>query len=218
MNETLTLADKVLLAAFTCAAGSDDNNFTAEALSVQAWKMDKNAFGLRGFEQEYPDSNKLFKSIDSKGGLVAKALISKVGDRTFKLTAAGAAKASSLQVPPEDSPKAERGLALEVNKIISHPVFREWLKDSAKPTKFYGAGHFWGVAPGTPPRVIRDRLKHIEVTLNAAIEYLDRNNTNVPCGDRGEVIAERDDIQRCAQFHEALKQRFSRDLSLLLSN
>jgi len=218
VKESLTLAEKVLLAAFKCADGLTDKSFTAEALSVQAWKMDRNAFGLRGFENEYPDSNKLFKSIDSKGGLVAKALITKVGDRTFKVTAAGLAQAAALQPAEEDFRKPDRGLAAEVNKIISHPVFREWVTDQAKPAKFYGAGHFWGIAPGTPPRVIRDRLKHIEVTLRTAIDYLNRSGTDVLCGDRDQVIADRRDIQRCIEFHDALKERFARELSLLSSN
>ena len=115
MKESLTLAQKVLLAALKCADGVTDKSFTAEALSVQAWKMDRNAFGLRGFENEYPDSNKLFKSIDSKGGLVARALIAKVGDRTFKVTAAGLAQAAALEPAEEDFRKPDRGLAAEVN-------------------------------------------------------------------------------------------------------
>jgi hypothetical protein len=218
VKESLTLAEKVLLAALKCTDGEVDKSFTAEALAVQAWKMDTNAFGLRGFESQYPDSNKLFKSIDSKGGLVAKALIAKVGDRTFRLTAAGVAQASSLQPANEDFRKPDRGLADEVNKMISHPTFREWLSDSAKPAKFYGAGHFWGIAPGTPSRVIRDRVKHIEVTLSTAIKYLDSNGTDVLCGDRDQVIAERGDLERCLEFHEMLKKRFSRELNLLSSS
>jgi hypothetical protein len=218
VNESLTLAQKVLLAALKCADAAADKSFTAEALSVQAWTMDRNAFGLRGFENQYPDSNKLFKSIDSKGGLVAKALITKIGDRTFKLTAAGVAQANALQPASEDFRKPDRGLAAEVNKMISHPTFREWLSNSAKPAKFYGAGHFWGIAPGTPPRVIRDRVKHIEVTLSTAIDYLNRNDTDVLFGDRDQIIAERGDIERCVEFHDVLKKRFSRELSLLSSS
>ena len=125
-----------------------------------------------------PDSNKIFKSIDSKGGLVAKALIAKVGDRTFKVTPAGFARAAVLRPSHRDLRKPDRGLAAEINKIISHPVFREWLDDPQKPNKFYAAGHFWGIAAGTPPKVIRDRLKHIEVTLATGLDYLDRNNTD----------------------------------------
>lgn len=217
MAESLTLAEKVLLGAVECTNGSDTATFTAEALAVQAWKMDRNAFGLRGFENEYPDSNKIFKSIDSKGGLVAKALIAKVGDRTFRVTPAGFAKAAALRPAEDDLRKPDRGLAAEVNKIISHPVFREWLTDPQKPNKFYAAGHFWGIAPGTPSKVIRDRLKHIEVTLTTALEYLDRNGTETFWGEREQVIAERRDVERGLQFNAVLKERFKDELALLSS-
>jgi hypothetical protein len=217
MAESLTLAEKVLLGAVECTQGSDAATFTAETLAVQAWMMDRNAFGLRGFENEYPDSNKIFKSIDSKGGLVSKALIAKVGDRTFRVTPAGFAKAAALRPTDDDLRKPDRGLASEVNKIISHPVFREWLTDSQKPTKFYAAGHFWGIAAGTPSKVIRDRLKHIEVTLSAALDYLERNRTETFWGDREQVIAERRDIERALEFNTTLKERFKEELTLLSS-
>ena len=217
MTETLTLAEKVLLAAVECAEGSLAKTFTAEMLAVQAWKMDRNAFGLRGFENDYPDSNKIFKSIDSKGGLVVKALISKVGDRTFGLTPAGLARAAILQPPEDDLRKPDRGLAAEINKMISHPAFRDWLADSKKPTKFYDAGHFWGIAAGTPPRVIRDRLNHVDATLVVALNYLDKNKTDTLWGEREQPVAERRDIQRCLEFNATLKERFKQELELLTS-
>jgi len=217
VTESLTLAEKVLLAAVECANGAVGATFTAEELAVQAWKMDRNAFGLRKFENDHPDSNKIFKSIDSKGGLVAKALITKVGDRTFALTAAGLAKAALLRAPKDDLRKPERGLAAEINNIISHPVFREWLVDPKKPNKFYEAGHFWGIAPGTPSRVIRERVNRVDVTLSAALEYLDKNDTNTLWGEREQAVAERRDVERCLEFHTLLKQRFKQELTLLTS-
>src|SRR5438093_466934 len=96
MDRTATNAEKVLLAALVLCNGDLERSFTAEELAVAAWERDKTSFGLRSYEDKYPDSNKLFKSIDSKGGLVAKGLIIKIGDRTFRLTAGGIAAASRL--------------------------------------------------------------------------------------------------------------------------
>src|SRR5437667_8128714 len=134
MDPTLTNAEKVLLAAVALCAGHSDRSFTAEELSVNAWQQDKASFGLRGYENDYPDSNKLFKSIDSKGGLVAKGFIVKVGDRTFRLAAGGIAAASRLSpANAEQQVKADRDVATAVNELISHPVFAEWLADQTKP-------------------------------------------------------------------------------------
>jgi hypothetical protein len=218
MNQTLTNTDKVLLAAVELCRGQLNQNFTAEELSVAAWEKDKASFGLRSFENIYPDSNKLFKSIDSQGGLVAKGLIVKVGDRTFQLTAAAIAAASRIKPgDPEQQVKLERELASAVNQLISHPVFRDWLADPTKPAKFSGAGHFWGVAPGTPPRVVRDRIAKIEATLKEALDYMSARNVNCLFKEKDRVLCERRDIERCLEFHKLLKQRFAKELSALLS-
>jgi len=218
MNQTLTNSEKVLLAAVDLCRSQLDHSFSAEELSVAAWERDKTSFGLRGFERIYPDSNKLFKSIDSKGGLVVKGFIQKVGDRTFRLTAGGITAASRIRPGNlEQQVKLERELASAVNQLISHPVFADWLADPAKPGKFSGAGHFWGVAPGTPPRVVRDRIAKIEATLKQALDYMSEREVISLFKEKDRVLCDQSDIERCLEFHNVLKHRFAKELSALLS-
>lgn len=218
MDHTLTNAEKVLLAAMRLCGGDSGRSFTAEELAIAAWLDDKASFGLRSYENVYPDSNKLFKSIDSKGGLVAKGLIVKVGDRTFRLSAGGIAAGSRLNPSnPEQQLKLEREFATAVNKLVSHSIFAEWLKDHAKPTKFSAAGQFWGVAPGTPPRVVRDRIANIEATLKQALQYMVTRGVSALFKEKDRVLCERGDIERCLEFHDVLKQRFSKELAILMS-
>lgn len=218
MDQTLTNTEKVLLAAMRLCNGDPGRSFTAEELAVAAWLDDKASFGLRNYENEYPDSNKIFKSIDSKGGLVAKGLIIKVGDRTFRMSAGGIAAGSCLSpTKPDIQLKLERELATVVNKLISHTAFAEWLSDHAKPAKFSAAGQFWGVAPGTPARVARDRIANIEATLKQALQYMDSRGVNVLFKGKDRILCERRDIERCIEFHNTLRQRFAKELGMLLS-
>ena len=117
---------------------------------VAAWKRDRVAWGLRGYEQEYPDADKLRKEIDSRGaregspstGLVASGLLSRVRERIYHLTPAGlAAAAEVVGAEPDARGKAERVLADAVHTILSHSVFRAWMKDSNSPKHFRDAGH-----------------------------------------------------------------------------
>ncbi len=215
-KETLSIRDKVLLAALRCCDGNTEQPFTAEQLIVTAWEMDRSAFGLRGFEDKFPDSNKLYTNTDGKDGLVAKGYFVKAGERMFRLSPAGLATATALS--PENAEgqlKLERELASQVNKVVSHPVFQDWLKDQTKPSRFHGAGHFWGIAPGTPPRVVRDRLKQVEVTLKAALNYMSQRGTSQLFEERGKPLCERQDIERCLEFHRTLMTRFERELKVL---
>ena len=89
--------------------------------------------------------------------------------------------------------------------------------DHAKPAKFSGAGHFWGIAPGTPPRVVRDRIAKIESTLKEALQYMETRGVDALFREKDRVLCERQDIERCIEFHKMIKERFSKEIGLLLS-
>jgi|SRR5437867_3136629 len=215
----LGLKQQILLAAFELTGGDLNITFTAEELLVHGWKNDNQAWGLRGFEKLHPDSSKLFKELDAhagKQGIVGEGLLEKVHRRVFRLTPTGLAEASSLR--PSDAiarEKADRQLEQAVKQIIEHPVFKDWLRDPARPKYFREAGHFWGVAPGTPAKTVLERVTAVERTLTAALKALDTRGTNEFIEQRGKVLFERKDIERCLEFQNVLIERFARDLKLL---
>jgi hypothetical protein len=215
----LGLKQQVLLAAFECSDGDPDKTFTAEELLVHAWKNDKLAWGLRGFEDQFPDSDKIFKELDAhagKQGIVGQGLLQKVHQRVYRLTPAGLAEAGALR--PSDvigREKADRKLEEAVRSILQHPVFGNWLTDPMRPKYFREAGHFWGIAPGTPARTVRERVTRVEQTLKAALKVLEQRGAEEIIAQRGRVLFDRKDIQRCLEFQSVLKQRFARDLRLL---
>ena len=218
------LREQVLLAALDCSGGDLEKTFAAEDLLVAAWKRDRVAWGLRGYEQEYPDADRLRKEIDSRGaregnqstGLVASGLLSRVRERIYRLTPAGlAAAAEVVGAEPDARGKAERVLADAVKTILSHSVFRAWLKDSNSPKHFRDAGHFWGIAPGTPARVIHTRILDIDRTLEKALSLLDAGGVDEISARHGKALYDRSDIERTKNFHAMLKERFAKDLTIL---
>lgn len=218
------LREQVMLAALDCSGGDLEKTFTSEDLLVAAWKRDRLAFGLRGYEQEYPDSDKVRKELDSRGarpgspstGLVSSGLILRVRERIYRLTPAGlAAAAEVVGVEPDTRGRAERVLADAVDAILSHSVFRGWLKDPSSPRHFRDGGHFWGVAPGTPPKVIRTRILDVERTLEKALRMLDSAGVDEVASRHGKGLFDRADIERAMNFQAMLKERFAQDLATL---
>jgi len=69
----LTVSQKILLAAHRLEEGGH-SPFTAEALTVAAWKGDARTFGLRGFDNEYPDNNRVLACIMGERGLARRVL------------------------------------------------------------------------------------------------------------------------------------------------
>lgn len=220
----ISLRQQVLLAALDCSGGDLEKAFTAEDLLLSAWKRDRLAWGLRGHELEHPDSEKIYTELDRasvkgtnvRGGLAGLGLFEKVRQRTYRLTPAGLTAASQIAGANSSTKgKAERALADAVGRMLSHPVFRQWIKDPSTPKHFRDAGHFWGVAPGTPRGVIRTRIGAIDRTLETARSLLEAKGVQAIAAQHGRALFDRSDISRAAEFQKMLKTRFAKDLATL---
>jgi len=99
-----SLRQQVLLAALDCSGNDLEKTFTSEDLLVAAWKRDRLAWGLRGYEREFPDNDKIHKELDGRGaregsastGIVSTGLLLRVRQRIYRLTPAGFAAAAEL--------------------------------------------------------------------------------------------------------------------------
>lgn len=209
------LKPQVLIAAVACSGGDLKKTFTAEDLLIVAWEKNKSAWGLRGYEDHHPDPEKIYKELNRRGknDLVGMGFLEQVSPLVFRLTAAGLAEASALD--PENmkiKERASRELQEEIKIILGHPVFRAWLDDPTSPRSFHKAGSFWGIAPGTPPKMARKRVSFVDETLEAAERFLTARGVDVVSDQRGQNLFDRQDIQRCTEFQGTLKQRFAKEL------
>jgi len=218
-NKNLTLNEKVLIAISIITAGDINKKFTAEDIIIKAWEEDKGAFGLRGYEKDHPDSNILYTKLMGKSGLVRLGYLKKVGDKTYTLTEAGASISARLSPKNEDLQlKANRGLQEAIIKILNHPIFQDWKIDKNKPKSFRDAGWFWGIAPGTPPKVVSERLKYVEQTLFEARSILKEKKSKEIIEERGKILFNGKDLDLCEKFHNTLKERFKKEIGILLEN
>src|SRR6266511_199434 len=67
LSQAVDKKAKILLAALELSGGDLSNSFTAEELRVAAWRKDPMAFGLRGFEREYPAAEVIRREIGKRG-------------------------------------------------------------------------------------------------------------------------------------------------------
>jgi hypothetical protein len=213
------LRQQLLRAAFECSGGDPSKTFSSEDLLLAAWERDRAAWGLRGHEQTHPDSHRVHRELDSRGkgqrGIVGSGLLEKVGPRTYRMTPKGLGAVAESDSGTIVRERTDRVLESEINRIISHPAFTAWLKDPAAPRQFRDAGHFWGIAPGTPPRVVRQRVQGVEDTLRAAGSVLAEKGVSEIADRHGRQLYDQTDVARGLEFHEALKERFRRDLAVL---
>lgn len=84
-----------------------------------------------------------------------------------------------------------------------------------KPKYFREAGHFWGIAPGTPARTVRERILGVDRVLARALEVWEASGSEEVGAGRGRLLFDRGDIESCIEFENTLKKRFFKDLQLL---
>src|SRR5262245_43740589 len=122
---TLDFPEQGLLACLRLSGADLSKTFAVEDILVEAWKMDHATWGLRGHEQEHPDSEKI-KELNRRGArdLVGKGWIECVDQRVYRLTAEGLHEASRL-VPGDIASRNRAGRELEtsIKGILEHPVF-----------------------------------------------------------------------------------------------
>ena len=142
----------------------------------------------------------------------------KVSARVYRLSPQGMQLAAADAEPgdPGVRERVDRRLEAEVTRLISSNAFRKWLRDPAEPRSFREAGQFWRVSPGTPPRVIEERLASVTSVLSTAQSVLARAGSDAALAGRGGgLLFTSEDLARCEEFHAVLIERFAGDLDVL---
>src|ERR1700738_2740539 len=116
MGETVNIADctvpeKILLAA-NQLENEGQSPFSAEALIVASWQKFPRTFGLKGYAEQYPDSNKILSSIMGEKGLARRGWLVKMGQKMYALTRDGRVGVRRLRNDGEEEPAATETVKL----------------------------------------------------------------------------------------------------------
>ena len=91
-----TLPEKILLAA-SALEDAGQSPFSAEALIVATWQANPRTFGLKGYADQYPDSNKVLAGLMGERGLTKRGLLAKMGQKLYAMTREGKAAIRRIQ-------------------------------------------------------------------------------------------------------------------------
>lgn len=102
MNAVLTTLKKVLVAAATL--DNEKQTFTAEDIIVRAWKDFPESFGLRGYQEKHPDSNRVLAKLMGSLGLCGRGWLEQTDTKTYRMTPAGRKMVKSFGYPTSSRP------------------------------------------------------------------------------------------------------------------
>jgi hypothetical protein len=216
--DDFTVPEKILLAAENLEK-QGQSPFTAEMLIVASWQRFSNTFGLRGFTEKYPDSNKILSSIMGEKGLARRGWLVKMGQKLYALTREG--RNVIRRVMMEEEEDAPAGSVQRMSR--EHERFLKVLFDSSAVQKFEDnrkhelsfadACRFWSITENMKGELLDEKLEDMNTTL----AELDRILADVDAEMSGGRVVTAGEIRVMTNIHRYMQDRFERHLNLLRS-
>jgi hypothetical protein len=216
--DDFTVPEKILLAAEQLEK-QGQSPFTAEMLIVASWQKFPNTFGLKGFAEKYPDSNKILSSIMGEKGLARRGWLVKMGQKIYAITRDGRNVVRRVMMQEEEAPAV--GTVQRMNR--EHERFLKVLFDSSAVQKFEDnrkheltfadACRFWSITENMKGEQLDERLED----ANSTLVELDRLLADVDAEMSGGRVVTAGDIRVMTNIHRYMEDRFERHLNLLRS-
>lgn len=214
-----TVPEKILLAAYQLEQ-QGQSPFSAEALIVAAWQKFPKSFGLKGFADQYPDSNKVLSSIMGEKGLARRGWLAKEGQKLYSLSREGKQAVKALlqeeEAPPAPVRTAPKGkLSREQEKLLLSMLGSSGLEKYQQGLKldltFADACRFWGISEGLKGEALDDRIDRLREELVDLRRAVGGKGVDLATGRH---IAP-EDLELIQEVDEYLTERFGRHLTLL---
>jgi hypothetical protein len=215
-----TVPEKILMAAQDLEL-QGQSPFSAEALIVTAWQKFPRTFGLKGYGDQYPDSNKVLSCIMGNRGLARRGWLAKMGQKLYTLTREGRQVVQRLQdggghtpltaPPPAVVSRLSRDqekLMLGLHGSSAVHKFEEGLKNELT---FADATRFWGIDENLHGGALDQKLERVRLMLLEIEKIIGQGTVEMTNGRS----VSREDLSLLIAVHEWLSDRFSRHLSLL---
>ncbi len=211
-----TVPEKILLAAHQLEE-QGQSPFSAEALVVASWQKFPRTFGLKGYTDQYPDSNKILSSIMGERGLARRGWLAKMGQKLYALTREGRQVVQRFQQGGETPPasggqvkitREQEKYLLAVFSSSAVQKFEEGLKNELT---FADACRFWGITENLHGEALTARLDRLRAILADVERLIGTGSAEL---SNGRSIS-KDDLNLLTAVHEYLEERFSRHLTLL---
>ncbi len=213
-----TLPEKILMAAHSLEEAGQ-SPFSAEALIVAAWQKYPRAFGLKGYVEQYPDSNKVLAAIMGGKGIARRGWLAKMGQKLYALTRDGRQvirrlfsddeqpEAAASTEPVKVSPEHDK----LVNNLLASSAFDKYREGRQTELTFADACRFWNVTDSLSNEVLNARLDHVGAGIAAVERQVGFGSATL---SNGRSISPTD-LEQLGDLHEYLEERFSRHLTLL---
>jgi hypothetical protein len=220
-QDGLTIPEKLLVAALEVRKRSA--TFTAEDLVVEAWRLYPDTFGLSGYADKYPDSNRVLTSIMGTKGMRGKGWLRKVGEKQYRLTSTGLSDGEALLRDTSEATEQsssylraelDRQTAAAFDRLISTTAALKAMEGRAETVSFLDACGFWDITARSNANTLNTRLADATVLFDRATEILadkpDTEGLKLPSG-----LVSKTQIAALKSLHVEMQLRFKMELDII---
>jgi hypothetical protein len=212
----LTASEKILLAADQLDK-QGQSAFTAEELVVASWRQFPDTFGLRGYADKHPDSNKVLSSLMGEKGLARRGWLVKMAKKEYALTREGRRVLARLLQQEEPGPARTLRLPRDREKfllgLLESTALRK-IEDGRKhELTSADAWRFWDITQNLRGDAVDEQLRQVEHVLNEVERELAQADVELTSGR----VITAGDLRVLANIHRYMKDRFAQHLNLLRS-
>jgi hypothetical protein len=213
-----TVPEKILLAASQLEE-QGESPFSAEALVVASWQKFPRTFGLRGYTDKYPDSNKVLSSIMGERGLARRGWLQKMGQKLYALTREGRQVVGRLQhggdQPASSAAAAPVRLSKDQEKyllgLFGSSAVEKFETGFKEELTFADACRFWGITENLHGDALTARLDRLRAVVSEVERAIGGGSAELSTGRS----VSPEDLNLLNAVHDYLEERFSRHLNLL---
>jgi hypothetical protein len=198
--------------------------FSAEALIVAVWQDHPHTFGLKGFDAQFPDSNRVLACIMGEKGLARRGWLTKMGQKLYALSEDGKSEVERLLHPPETrpsrprtriaKPETKKRVAPDLEKrylaMIGAVAYRRFREGMKWEITYRDACTFWAITEDMTGSAVSDAVDRIPGVLSEFEGLLENGFVEL---SNGRTVGQ-DDLKQLANVHDYLLGQFRRHLSL----
>jgi hypothetical protein len=215
--DDFTVPEKILLAAEHLDR-QGQSPFSAEALIVASWQKFPKTFGLKGFAEHYPDSNKILSSIMGEKGLARRGWLVKMGQKLYALTREGRQVVRRVTLQEEepvvsDMVRLGRDQERFLQLLLDSSAVQKFEENRKTELTFADACRFWGITENMKGDVLDTKLRQISTQLTEFDRLLAETDSQLTSGR----VVTAGDIRVLTNIHRYMEDRFDRHLALLRS-
>jgi len=214
-----TVPEKILVAADQLEKAGQ-SPFSAEALIVASWQQFPRTFGLKGYADQYPDSNKVLSSIMGVKGLARRGWLVKMGQKLYALTREGRSIVRKvLQQDDEPAPATTTTIHLSRDQekfllaLFDTSAVQKFEENRKAELTFADACRFWSITENMKGEQLDAKLTYFEQTLTELDKLLANGDAEVAGGR----VFSAGDLRVLTNIHRYMEDRFGRHLNLLRS-